>query len=290
VVRNIATLLDNLLGEQVRLVTDLDGPSCPIRADMGRMEQVVMNLSLNARDAMPDGGILTIRVRADGPEAVLEVHDTGIGMDEETKARVFEPFFTTKRAGEGTGLGLSTVYGIVEEASGVIDLESEPGQGTKVRIRIPLAEPSAAPEVHRAPESEALPVAGGSERILLVEDQDDLREMASEALELAGYHVTPAPDGESALAMCAGGEAFELLLTDVVMPGLSGGELAERVRQVRPEARVLYMSGYNDDAIVRRGVSVDEASFIQKPFTIEALTRKVRELLDSPPPVAAGRT
>jgi CheY-like chemotaxis protein len=140
------------------------------------------------------------------------------------------------------------------------------------------------------PEAESLPLPGGSERILLVEDQDDLREMASEALELAGYHVTPAPDGESALAVCAGGEDFELLLTDVVMPGLSGGELAERVRQVRPEARVLYMSGYNDDAIVRRGVSVDEASFIQKPFTIDALTRKVRQLLDSPPPVPSGRT
>ena len=292
IVRNIATLLDNLLGEQVRLATELDGPPCFIRADVGRMEQVVMNLALNARDAMPDGGVLSLRVRPDGRDAMLEVADTGVGMDAATQARIFEPFFTTKKSGEGTGLGLSTVYGIVEQASGIIDLQSEPGEGTTVRIRFPLA--STTTRAPQRPVPDPVATAGGGdltsgcERILLVEDEGDLREMASEALELAGYEVVAAEDGESALALCHGGEDFQLLLTDVVMPGMSGGELAQRIRSTRREARVLYMSGYNDDAIVRQGVSVDEASFIQKPFTLDALTRKVRQLLDSPPPVAAG--
>ncbi len=292
VVRNIATLLDNLLGEQVRLATELDGPPCFIRADVGRMEQVVMNLALNARDAMPDGGVLSLRVRPDGRDAMLEVSDTGVGMDAATQSRIFEPFFTTKKAGEGTGLGLSTVYGIVEQASGIIDLQSEPGEGTTVRIRFPLA--STTTRAPQRPPPDPVASAGGGdltsgcERILLVEDEGDLREMASEALELAGYEVVAAEDGESALELCRGGADFQLLLTDVVMPGMSGGELAQRIRSTRREARVLYMSGYNDDAIVRQGVSVDEASFIQKPFTLDALTRKVRQLLDSPPPVAAG--
>jgi CheY-like chemotaxis protein len=212
-------------------------------------------------------------------------------MDRAVRSRVFEPFFTTKPRGEGTGLGLSTVYGIVKESGGAIDFESEPGRGTTFRVLLPGVERATARGPDDASGSGALrPSAQG--RILLVEDQQDVREMAAEALEISGYVVTTAANAEEALAAWSRtGGAFELLLTDVVMPGMSGGELAQRVRGERPSMPVLYMSGYNDDAIVRRGVSVSEAEFLQKPFTIESLSDKVRGLLDgaaASPPAAGG--
>jgi two-component system, cell cycle sensor histidine kinase and response regulator CckA len=203
-------------------------------------------------------------------------------MDSSVQSQIFEPFFTTKTRGEGTGLGLSTVYGIVQECGGGIDVASAPGAGTTFTIRFPHAEP--APRSAEAPrsESEPLPPAGG--RILLVEDEDDVRAMAEEALELEGYTVTSAASGEEALSIWTRcGDSFELLLTDVMMPGMSGGELTQRVRETRPDARVLYMSGYNDDAIVRQGLAVSGAHLLQKPFTLEALARKVREALEEDP-------
>ncbi len=287
VVRDIQVLFGKLLGERITLHTDLAG-DCQVRADRGQMEQVLMNLVVNARDAMPDGGTITVRTRPDestgsGSSSAfvfLEVADEGVGMDQATQARLFEPFFTTKPRGEGTGLGLSTVYGIVTEGQGTIRVESAPGRGTTFRIRLPRVA-SALP----VRSSAAIPIPPRPDRtgrILLVEDEDEVREMAAEALEIEGYAVTKAASAEEALSIWeSDGDSFHLLLTDVMMPGLSGGELAERVRRLRPATKVLYMSGYNDDAIVRYGVSVSEAEFLQKPFTLESLARKVRGALDA---------
>ncbi|MFN8177415.1 MAG: ATP-binding protein [bacterium] len=304
-VRDIEELAHHLLGERIALRTEIVA-GCGILADRGQIEQVLMNLVVNARDAMPRGGTITILVhpeaaspdtspgrealsRPDGPHVVLEVRDEGIGMDSSTQARLFEPFFTTKARGEGTGLGLSTVYGVVKECNGGIEVTSRPGEGATFTIRLPRAELAA-----RAPDPQAgspgsLPTSGG--RILLVEDEADVRAMAMEALELEGYSVTAAASGEEALTIWARcGDSFEILLTDVMMPGISGGELARQVLQKRPNTRVLYMSGYNDDAIVRQGLSVSEADFLQKPFTLEALARKVREALEAEPADRAPAT
>ena len=298
IVREIQELSGHLLGERIVLRADIvDG--CGVCADRGQLEQVLMNLVVNARDAMPQGGTIAISVRAeetwaattteretsaglDGRTVVMEVRDDGMGMDSSTQQRMFEPFFTTKARGEGTGLGLSTVYGIVKESGGDIEVRSRPGEGTLFRIRFPrveLAPRASAPLPGATP---GPPSVGG--RILLVEDEEDVRAMAAEALELEGHEVTSAANGEEALAIWArSGQNFELLLTDVMMPGMSGGELAQRVLRSRPATRVLYMSGYNDDAIVRQGLSVSEADFLQKPFTLEALARKVRGALDTEP-------
>ncbi len=287
IVRDIQALFGKLLGERITLHADLVS-DCLVRADRGQMEQVLMNLVVNARDAMPQGGTITVRTRPDETTGagsssafvLLEVQDQGVGMDQATQARLFEPFFTTKPRGEGTGLGLSTVYGIVTEGQGTIRVESAPGRGTTFRIRLPRVA-SALP----ARSSAAIPMPGRPDRtgrILLVEDEDEVREMAAEALEIEGYAVTKAASAEEALTIWESeGESFHLLLTDVIMPGLSGGELAERVRRIRPATKVLYMSGYNDDAIVRYGVSVSEAEFLQKPFTLESLARKVRGALET---------
>ena len=308
IVREIQELSSHLLGERVVLRTDIvDG--CGVCADRGQLEQVLMNLVVNARDAMPQGGTIWISVRAeespgtasvneadvpsapDGRTVVLEVRDDGMGMDSSTQQRMFEPFFTTKARGEGTGLGLSTVYGIVKESGGGIDVKSRPGQGTVFRITFPRVELASRANAPLPGKTLGPPSAGG--RILLVEDEEDVRSMAAEALELEGHTVTSAANAEEALAIWARtGQAFELLLTDVMMPGMSGGELAQRVLRSRPATRVLYMSGYNDDAIVRQGLSVSEADFLQKPFTLEALARKVRGALDAEPtpggPARAG--
>ena len=288
IVKDIEELFGNLLGENITLRTERKD-DCMVRGDRGQMEQVLMNLVVNARDAMPAGGTITVRVHPepadaaapDAPHVLLEVEDEGVGMDRATQARLFEPFFTTKPRGEGTGLGLSTVYGIVSESRGGIRVDSAPGAGTRFVVRLPRvacalpAGMAALPAVSRP-----RPEAGG--RILLVEDEEEVRAMAAEALEIQGYAVTVASNAEEALRIWKdSGETFQLLLTDVIMPGLSGGELAERVRRLRPATKVLYMSGYNDDAIVRYGVSVSEADFLQKPFTLDSLARKVRGALET---------
>jgi PAS domain S-box-containing protein len=284
-------MLRRLIGEDVELaVTRAPGPA-PVKADPGQLEQVLLNLAINARDAMPQGGRLTVEVQVveldgayaathlrvrPGAFALLAVSDTGCGMDAATQARAFEPFFTTKGE-KGTGLGLATVYGIVEQAGGHVTVYSEVARGTTFKVYLPLAAAGAeAPEV-RPP---AGPPPGGSETVLLAEDEGVVRTLARKVLEGHGYTVLEAGDGREALRLAAlHAGPVHLLLTDLVMPGACGREVAERLRDLRPGLRVLYMSGYTDDAVVRHGVLEAEADFLQKPFTPEALARKVREVL-----------
>jgi CheY-like chemotaxis protein len=253
-----------------------------------------MNLAVNARDAMPRGGRLTIETsnvvldRAyarqhaglePGPYVVLAVSDTGHGMRPEVLARVFEPFFTTKEPGKGTGLGLATVHGIVKQSGGHVGVYSEPGQGTTFKVYLPRTD---APTVEAEPPATADELPRGSETILLVEDEASLRELVRECLEGGGYTVLPARHGTQALELCERHSGpLHLLMTDVVMPGMNGRELAERLRALRPEIRVLYMSGYTDDAVVLHGVLAEDMAFLQKPFTAETLARTVRLVLGS---------
>jgi CheY-like chemotaxis protein len=265
-----------------------------VLADAGEMEQVVMNLALNARDAMPDGGVLTIRTRdvlvepddarhpdvAPGRWTVLEVSDTGVGMDAETQAQIFEPFFTTKERTRGTGLGLATVYGIVQHASGAVRVRSAPGAGSRFSVFLPRVDAPA--EERRAPGAAPAARDGGSETILLVEDEDAVRAIAREALTRRGYRVLEAADGPAALDTArrhAG--TISLLLTDVVMPGLNGRELAELLVRDRPRLKVLFISGYTDDDVLHRGVSSDEVALLTKPFTPDTLCAEVRARLDT---------
>ncbi len=308
IVASVHAMLQRLLGETINLVTvtapDLGG----VTADPGQMEQMILNLCVNARDAMPDGGRLTLRtanVELDeeaqawsdarpGPYVMLEVSDTGAGMDEETRSHLFEPFFTTKEQGKGTGLGLSTVYGIVKQSGGHISVESAVGRGSTFHIYLPRVAVSApaaaaAPEPRPAPEpaaargaapSESL-APGHGETILLVEDAQRVRAVVREILEMSGYTVLEARHGAEAVEVAnrhAG--PIHLLVTDVVMPQMSGRELAQRLATLRPDLKVLYMSGYTDDAIVRHGVLASGIAFLSKPFTPDALALKVRELLD----------
>ena len=286
-------LLKRLLGEDVELVTQLDARQAHIRADPGGIEQVVMNLAVNARDAMPRGGRLIIRtanVQVDAADAsapvgvkpgayvVLSVEDSGVGMDEATQLRMFEPFFTTKAVGKGTGLGLSTVFGIVEQSSGSIAVESNVGVGTVFRIQFPCADESLEP-VHPTP---VKTLRRGHETILLVEDDDALRTVVRGILSRAGYVVLDARSSEDALRI--GHERtlpIHLLLSDVVMPQMSGPELAFVLNTRRPDMLVLLMSGHTDDDMVRHGVLDGRVAFLQKPLTPESLTRKVREVLDA---------
>jgi PAS domain S-box-containing protein len=298
IVGDLDKMLRRLIGEDIDLVTSLDPISCQVKADPGQIEQVVLNLAVNARDAMPRGGKLTIETghvyldeayaRAhvavqSGPYIMLAVSDTGAGMDPDVKKRVFEPFFTTKEVGKGTGLGLSTVYGIVKQSGGNIWVYSEPDQGSTFKIYLPL--------VHEKPEgSELKPnveMPHGQETILLVEDEEMVRNLSREILEMNGYRVLTAANGEEACRTCEvfNGE-IHLMVTDVVMPQMSGRELAESVAKKRPSTLVLYMSGYTDDAIVRHGVLDDGMPFLQKPFTPDSFARKVRELLEQPQAVA----
>jgi CheY-like chemotaxis protein len=255
-----------------------------------------MNLVVNARDAMPRGGQITIETAnveldADaaaahvdvtpGAYVVLAVRDTGIGMDAATRARIFEPFFTTKAAGNGTGLGLATVYGIVAQSGGHVSVESAPGVGTTFRVYLPRV---VAPTNSARPDGAHGMVHVGAETILLVEDDETVRRAARRILERAGYRVHEARDGSEALALArtdAHGHALhvDLVLTDIVMPEMSGPELADRLRAVRPDVPVLFMSGYTDDAVLRQQLEKPGVGFVQKPFTPEELTRKVREAL-----------
>ena len=298
VVTGMETMLRRLIGEDVALSTSLDPALHKVVADPNQMEQVILNLVLNARDAMPDGGELRLitgnrrlleeeRSQAFldvpvGDYASLSVRDTGTGMDAETQSRLFEPFFTTKQKDKGTGLGLSTVYGAVKQANGTITVDSKTGRGTDFSIFLPAATKASRPDPVRLRER-ALRSAGGTETILLVEDEDAVRRLARDVLEVGGYRVLEAPGGEQALEVAEKfkDQEIHLLLTDVVMGGMSGRELAERLRAIRPTTRVLFMSGYTEDAIIRHGVYTAQAAFIGKPFSPAALSAKVREVLDA---------
>jgi CheY-like chemotaxis protein len=279
----------------------LDGGLGRVKADPGQVEQVVMNLCVNARDAMPQGGRLTIETQnvllddeyaarhvgvRPGPYVMLSVEDTGCGMDEETRRRVFEPFFTTKGPGKGTGLGLSTVYGIVKQSGGNVWAYSEVGRGSVFKLYLPRVE---RPQKDcAAGRDAAVPTARG-EKILLVEDDRLVRGVAREIIAEHGYDVLEAANLTEALGHCSSNPDIALLLTDVVMPYVNGREVAGRVTALRPGMRVLFMSGYSE-AVVREGVLEEGVNFIQKPFTTEALLRKLREVLNAPPPSTAPQS
>jgi hypothetical protein len=293
-IKQFQKMLVRLIGEDIRLEVHLGSMNPMILADRGQMEQVLMNLVVNARDAMPEGGTLTIET-ADvdldeqcarthgmefepGPYVMLAVSDTGVGMDEETRSRIFEPFFTTKGRGRGTGLGLSTVYGIVKQSGGYIWAYSEPGRGTTFKVYLPkfVGGEEAAEE-----EPKEAPPEGGSETVLVVEDDASVRKVAKAFLEHFGYVVLEAANAGEALELCRREvHRIDLLLADVILPEMSGRELAERIKALKPGVEVLYMSGYTDNVIVKHGVLDPGVAFIQKPFTLEALARKVREVLD----------
>jgi len=293
VVANMDKMLRRLIGEHIDLVTVCEKPLWRVKADPGQLEQVIMNLAVNARDAMPKGGKLTLEtanVELSGAYArahvavkpgryvMLAVSDTGCGMDAETQSHLFEPFFTTKERGKGTGLGLSTVYGIVKQSGGNVWVYSEPGRGTTFKVYLPLVDEPL--EDLRPVEARAVPVRG-TETVLVVEDEVSVRSLVRGVLESHGYRVLEACHGADALAISdQHGGPIHLLLTDVVMPEMSGRDLASRVVPRRPGIRVLYMSGYTDDAIVHNGVLDAGTAFLQKPFTPDALAHKVREVLD----------
>jgi two-component system cell cycle sensor histidine kinase/response regulator CckA len=286
-------MLGRLIGEDIELVSNLSESSCPVVIDPGQFEQIIMNLAVNARDAMPTGGKLTLETAivdldeeyarnhlpaVAGRFAMVAISDSGIGMSAETKARLFEPFFTTKEVGKGTGLGLATVYGIVKQSNGFIWVYSEPGHGTTFKVYFPLADGEGKPEACHV-ETERLE---GTETILLVEDSPPVRAAALRVLERLGYRMLEAPTAKAALAMAAKKqEQIDLLLTDVVMPEMSGRQVAEQFALFRPEAGVLFMSGYTDDAVVRHGILQAGVAYLQKPFTGESLASKVRAVLDA---------
>jgi CheY-like chemotaxis protein len=265
----------------------------PIEADPGQVSQVLMNLAVNSRDAMPNGGTLLIETSLvigeegvargltngrTGPHILMTVSDTGVGMDEETSSRVFEPFFTTKAVGRGTGLGLSTVYGIVKQSGGNVWVSSEAGKGAKFTIFLPVAE-QPTHDVPPSPGQNHMFI--GSEKILLVEDEGSVRGLASKILESCGYTVVEASDGEEALVKYDTVVEVDVLITDVVMPRMGGRELSEILTSRSPDLKVLFSSGYTDDATMRLGIGKDGMSFLQKPFTFESLAGKVRTLIDS---------
>jgi two-component system cell cycle sensor histidine kinase/response regulator CckA len=295
-VSNTGSLLRRLIGEDLELKLELEPHIGKVRVDPGQMGQVLMNLAVNARDAMPAGGTLRIRTAqveqledaslAPSPEAaasawvLLRVSDTGVGMDEATRARIFEPFFTTKETGLGTGLGLATVFGIVKQSGGSIRVLSEPGQGATFEIYLPRsAEPG-----KDSPSSPVLTQGGrGSETILLVEDNDQVRQLIRRILESNGYQVLDAASPQEALALFEKHRSsIQLLLTDVVMPQMSGRQLAEKLLASYGELKVLYMSGYTEDVALRHGIVEASVAFLQKPVTPDALLRKLREVLGTP--------
>ncbi len=292
VISDVEKMLHRMVGEDVELVSRLSPSIGKVRVDRGSFEQALMNLVVNARDAMPAGGTLTIETSGvvldeayarehfgakPGPHVLLAVSDTGTGMDEATQARVFEPFFTTKERGKGTGLGLSTVFGIVQQSGGRIGLQSAPGKGSCFQVYLPVVEG----EVHGRRPSVAAMIPSGSETILLVEDDEQLRGVVRGVLERRGYRVIAAPDGREALALSEKHPGpIDLLLTDVVMPHVSGPELVRRIAPIRPAMKVLCMSGYTDDAVVGRGELDPGIAFLRKPITPTTLTNKVREVLD----------
>jgi two-component system, cell cycle sensor histidine kinase and response regulator CckA len=291
VVAELQAILERLIGEDIDLMTLLADDPWPVKMDRSHIEQVVMNLALNARDAMPTGGKLTIETAnreldaefaethfgvEPGSYVLLTVSDTGVGMDADTRLRIFEPFFTTKE--DGTGLGLSTVFGIVKQSGGDVSVYSEPGHGATFKIYLPRTDDVPAP---RAPAGSSEP-AGGTETVLVVEDEEGVRELVREILEQAGYTVLTAAGPAEALSLAGSGEPdIDLLITDMIMPDMSGRQVAERLRPDRPSMRVLYMSGYTGDAMVHRGLLDPGAAFMVKPFASRELMTVVREILDS---------
>jgi two-component system, cell cycle sensor histidine kinase and response regulator CckA len=297
VVAEMEKILRRLIGEDIQLETSSAPDLGLVKADRSQIEQVILNLAVNARDAMPQGGRLTIEtanvvldssyshppaVLSPGRYVMLAVTDNGCGMDAETQAHVFEPFFTTKEKGKGTGLGLATVYGVVKQSGGYVWVYSEPGRGTSFKIYLPRIEETAVPAVRDGKSEMQIPQRG-SETILLVEDEKGVRELAREYLASSGYTVIEAEDGHTALELAAMHVGqIHLLLTDVVMPGISGRELAERVSQIRPGIKIIYMSGYTDQAVVHHGILQNDAVLLQKPFTLMTLAGKLREMLAVP--------
>ncbi len=292
IVQDMERLLRPLIGENIELVTGVAADLGRTRADAGQIEQVIMNLVVNAKDAMPDGGKIIIQTAnvnlgddfriqysdtQPGPYVMLSISDTGHGMDKETQSRVFEPFFTTKEKGKGTGLGLSTVYGIIKQSGGYVFVQSEAGRGTTFRIYLPLV----ADAVETVGASPTAPSAGGgSETVLLVEDEESVRQLVRETLEGKGYKVLESENGSTALKIAAEHPgAIDLLITDVVMPGMSGNELAKQLCAAYPRTRVLYLSGYTEEDVVHSSSSHAGTAFLQKPFTLQVLSRKVREVL-----------
>ena len=294
IVAEAGKMLSRIIGEHVRLTTLLQPHLSPIRADPGQLNQLILNLAVNARDAMPQGGSLTLETHEIGLNAddvkahndfhpgryvVLTVTDTGWGMAPDVQARIFEPFFTNKAEGMGTGLGLSVVLGIVRQSGGHIEVESKPGVGTEFKIYLPAAQ-----EPADGPAQDALPKSvGGSETVLLVEDEEPVRNITTLLLESLGYRVLQAENGQDALRLFeACREKFDLLMTDVVMPDLSGREVAEALQALDPNLRILFHSGYTDDTVVRMGILHEKVAFLKKPFTLDVLASKIREVLDRP--------
>jgi len=300
-VNRITTMLSRLIGDDVELVSVLGAGLGTIKADPGQVEQVLMNLTVNARDAMPQDGKITIQTTnveinetlarqhpstKPGPYVMLAVSDTGIGMDKETQSHIYEPFFSTKEAGKGTGLGLSTVFGIVKQSAGTIRVHSRPGHGTTFKVYFPRCEGEAAAVVQV---EAATPLRGGTETILLVEDAAALRGLTRRLLQNCGYTVLDSGDPAEALRIATRHPGpLPLMITDVVMPGLSGPALAAKLAAARPETKVLYTSGYADDAVAQHGVLGPDCAFLEKPFTRDALVRKVREILDWSAEAAVG--
>lgn len=294
VVAELENLLHRALGERVELETRFAADLAAVEADPGQIEQVLVNLAVNARDAMPDGGRLLIEVEnaeldeeyaymhpdtEPGAYVRLKVSDTGTGMDKETIQRAFEPFFTTKGKGEGTGLGLATVYGIVTGAGGRIDIYSEPGMGTTVKVHLPAR--SAVPGASKGQARER--PAGRGEVILVVEDEPGVRRMAERILTKGGYSVLGTGGGEEALEVCRKADPpIHLLLTDVIMPGMLGTELVERIKVLRPELGVIFMSGYSHEVLAPEALAEQNGTaFIEKPFNAAELLRAVRDLLEA---------
>ena len=291
IVQDMERLLRPLIGENVELITVLTPEAAHTRADSGQLEQVLMNLVVNAKDAMPGGGQLTIQTQnilmdeshrrgqqfiRPGRYVMLSVRDTGTGMDKETQSRIFEPFFTTKEKGKGTGLGLSTVYGIVKQSGGYVMVQSEVGQGSNFQIYLPQVEGDVETKAAPAPDA----ASGGNETILLVEDEESVRQLVRDTLSAKGYAVLEADSGEAGLAAAGTHKGkIDLVITDVVMPGMGGRDLVKNLGKTRPETKVLYLSGYTEDAILSEGSNESGTAFLQKPFSLQSLSRKVREVL-----------
>ncbi|HWO17446.1 MAG TPA: ATP-binding protein, partial [Kofleriaceae bacterium] len=291
ILREMDTLIRKLAGKRVEVDVAIADDVGNIKADASSIEQVIMNLVVNARDAMPEGGRLSIELRnvdldavgaheqlgdLRGSHVMLAVGDTGIGMDRETQQRIFEPFFTTKPRGKGTGLGLPTVFGIVTQAGGAISVESEPGRGSLFRVYLPLTREALEPAVPRSP----VRSLRGTETILVADDDEQLRQVVRQTLEAQGYTVLVAADGPEAIALCERSAGpIHLLLTDLVMPHMSGRELAGRLASIRPAMKVLYMSGYAEVVTASHDLGATHAALLQKPITPESLLRKLREVL-----------
>ena len=290
VVRNMEPMLRRLIGEDILVQVVQEESLGHITADSGQLEQILLNLCLNSRDAMPDGGVIQIKTAnvssaeldpaatASAPTqlVMLYVSDTGQGMDDHTRDHIFEPFFTTKPEGKGTGLGLSTVYGIVKQSGATITVDTAVGRGTSFRIFFPRTEAElSAPEIRPRRQQ-------GSERLLLVEDDRSVRELAERIFRDRGYKVTVTAEGKEALrAFAAAPDQIDIVVTDLIMPGMSGRELVQALRQIRPDLTALYVSGYTEDEIIRRGLHDPDIAFLQKPFTADVLVDKVRSLLDA---------